>query len=285
LFAGPFAGEFGNELMLWQGFVRARKPAYESVHVLTYPGRDYLYEGCTVHHHDISLKQAGYGYGRITPSESKQIAQAKAGEIGLKDYDVFDPSLLCTQYHKKLFWRQEFRLFQEPPVTPELRDVAFHFRAVNKAGPDTTRNYLPSNAAKLVQLCRANGLSVICIGHPEFSLCPDGVEDFRSVDLQRTVAAMSSVRVVSGEISGPLHLANLCGKPTVFFADGQWRIDYCLRWNPFRVPQYTAADDTMQPAPERVFKALVDALQDLRVRSGNDTRPVYTFPAQPIANY
>ncbi len=40
LFAGPYAGEFGYELMQWQAFVRARRPAYEQVHVLTYPGRD-----------------------------------------------------------------------------------------------------------------------------------------------------------------------------------------------------------------------------------------------------
>ena len=58
LFAGPYAGEFGYELMQWQGFVRARRAAYEQVHVLTYPGRDYLYEGCQVHHHDIDFKRA-----------------------------------------------------------------------------------------------------------------------------------------------------------------------------------------------------------------------------------
>ena len=285
LFAGPFAGEFGNELMQWQGFVRARRSHYESVHVLTYPGRDYLYEGCQVHHHDINLKQAGYGYGRLTPAGAQAMARAKAAEIGLQDYDIFEPSLLCSQHHKKLFWRQEFKVFQEPPLTPEVRDIAFHFRALKKEGPDNTRNYLPTQAEKLVQLCREHGFTMICIGHPDYSICPAGVEDFRSVDLRRTIAAISSVRVISGEISGPLHLANLCGQPTVFFADGQWRISYCRRWNPFQVPQYVAADDTMQPAPERVFQALVGALQDLRQRTENFSKPCYTLPAQPIANF
>ena len=285
LFAGPFVGEFGNELMQWQGFVRERKKVYASVHVLTYPGRDYLYEGCQVHHHDISLKNAGYGYGRLSPAEARAMARAKAAQIGLKDYDIFEPSLLCTQHHKKIFWKQDFRLFQEPPLTPQICDVAFHFRAVNKLGPDNTRNYLPAHAEKLVELCRAQGLSMICIGHPEFSICPAGVQDFRSVDLQRTIAAMCSVRVIAGEISGPLHLANLCGQPTVFFADGQWRISYCRRWNPFRVPQYVAADDTMQPEPERVLRALLDALRDLRARTENFSKPCYTLPAQPIANF
>jgi hypothetical protein len=73
LFAGPYVGEFGYELMQWQGFVRARRAAYEEVHVLTYPGRDYLYEGCQVHYHNIDLKSAGYWRcGRwLTPKPRK----------------------------------------------------------------------------------------------------------------------------------------------------------------------------------------------------------------------
>src|SRR5437879_4401140 len=90
LFAGPYAGEFGYELMQWQGFVRARRRCYEQVHVLTYPGRDYLYEGCAVHYHNIDLKQAGYWYGRLSPARAQEMARTKANEIGLKDYDIFD---------------------------------------------------------------------------------------------------------------------------------------------------------------------------------------------------
>src|SRR5690242_12248737 len=67
LFAGPYAGEFGPELMQWQGYVRGRRRYYDQVHVLTYPGREYLYEGCQVHFHDIDLKNAGYWYGRLSP--------------------------------------------------------------------------------------------------------------------------------------------------------------------------------------------------------------------------
>ncbi|MGH7994668.1 MAG: hypothetical protein ACREDQ_14190, partial [Limisphaerales bacterium] len=153
LFAGPFAGEFGYELMQWQGFVRARKPVYKSVHVLTYPGRDYLYEGCTVHHHNFNLKQAGYGYGRLGPGQARAMARAKAAEIGLRDYDVFEPSLLCTRHHKMFFWRQDFRLLDEPPMGGRIHDVAFHFRAVEKEGPDHAKNYNPSLADELAALC------------------------------------------------------------------------------------------------------------------------------------
>jgi hypothetical protein len=81
-----------------------------------------------------------------------------------------------------------------------------------------------------------------------------------------------------------MHLANLCGKPTILWAQHQWRINYSLRWNPFRVPIYVAANDTCQPEPARVCQAILDALQDLRRRTADFSRPCYTLPAQPIAN-
>jgi hypothetical protein len=284
LFAGPFAGEFGYELMQWQAFVRARKPHYEQVHILTYPGRDYLYEGCTVHHHDIDLKTAGYWYGRFGPAEMRRMAEAKAAEIGLKDYDIFNPSLLCTRYHKMVFWRQDFRLLDEPPMDGRIRDVAFHFRAVDKEGPDRAKNYNQNLAEELVRLCVQQGLSVVCVGHPNYAFCPPGCDDQRRVDLGESVSAICSARVLAGENSGATHLANLCGRPTILWAENQWRIDYSLRWNPFRVPIYIAANDTCQPEPGRLAKAIFDSLNDLKTRTDGYRKPCYTLPAQPISN-
>src|SRR5262245_36672197 len=85
LLAGPLVGEFAYEVMEGQGFVRARRTYYKDVHVYTYPGRDYLYEGCRIHHHDIQLKQAGYMYGKLNRIQALSMAEAKATEIGLKD--------------------------------------------------------------------------------------------------------------------------------------------------------------------------------------------------------
>lgn len=276
-------GEFGYELMQWQGYVRARKPHYREVHVLTYPGRDYLYEGCQVHYHDVDLRTAGYQYGTMLPRERRAMATRFAEKIGLKDYDIFDTSRLCTRYHKMLFWRQDFRRLRENPLEGGPRDVAFHFRAINKEGPDRTRNYRRESAEELVELGRQAGWRMMCIGHPDYSFCPEGVEDQRKLDLRESVAALCSVRLLAGELSGPFHLANLCGVPTAFFADGQWRIDNCLGWNPFRVPLYVIANDTMQPPAPLVFQKIQEALAELRVRTGGFTQPAYSTPAQKIS--
>jgi len=205
-------------------------------------------------------------------------------EIGLKDYDIFNPSLLCTRYHKILFWKQEFRLLDEPPIDGRIRDVAFHFRAVDKEGPDRAKNYNQNLAEELVRLCVQQGLSVVCVGHPQYAFCPQGCDDQRRVDLRESVAAICTARVLAGENSGATHLANLCGRPTILWAENQWRIDFSLRWNPFRVPIYIAANDTCQPEPGRVAKAILDALADLKTRTNNYRKPCYTLPAQPIVN-
>jgi len=270
--------------MQWQGFIRARRPYYNDVHVLTYPGRDYLYEGCRVHHHDIDLKSAGYRYGTLSPNRCRDMANRKAREIGLTDYDIFSTSLVCTRYHKAL-WKQDFRLFAEPPLNTTPYAVVFHFRAVQKEGPDIYKNYPSAAADELVKRCLDQGLAIACIGHPNYSYCPPGCEDHRSIELRGTVAAISSAHAVAGENSGPMHLANLCGKPTILWAKDQWRIDYSLRWNPFRVPIYVAANNSSQPRPELVCKTILDALDDLRRKSDGFEIPLYTLPAQSIARY
>lgn len=284
LFAGPFAGEFGWELMQWQGFVRARRSHYQETHVLTYPGRDYLYEDCRVHHHDIDLKTAGYGYGLLSPTMGRRMATQKAEELGLVDYDLFNPSLLCTRYHKTL-WGQKFRLLTEPPITTVSYDVLFHFRALSKTGPDQAKNYPPELARDLARRCLGGGLRIGCIGHPAYAYRPQECDDHRSEDLRVTVAAICSAHTVAGENSGPMHLANLCGKPTILWAQDQWRIDYSVRWNPFSVPLYIAAANSFQPRAEQLFEKIQVALQDLRQKSNDFTRPVYSLPAREIASY
>lgn len=283
LIAGPYAGEFGYELMQWQGYVRARHHYYREVHVITYPGRGYLYEGCVVHHHDIPLHKAGYQYGALGPGAEQGMAAEKAREIGLADYDVFSPALLCTKYHRRLF-KQDFRLFQEPAPDLHVHEVAFHFRAVEKAG-DHAKNYPREFADKLVEMCRARGWSPVCIGHPDYSMCVQGCQDRRHVELRETVAAICGARIVAGANSGPMHLANLCGKPTLIWAFAQRSIDYSLRWNPFRVPIFVAANDSHAPEPKRVAEALAGAMEQLRHTTSDFTKPAYRLPAVRIPCY
>jgi hypothetical protein len=98
------------------------------------------------------------------------------------------------------------------------------------------------------------------------------------------VAAVSAARAGVGEASGGMHLINACGRPSIIWGDGQWRVAPALRWNPFRVPIYVVTNAHWQPTPETVCEAVVRALKDMRERTADFSRPIYQLPAQPIAN-
>lgn len=273
LVAGPFAGEFGHELMDWQAWVRAQVGRYDEVHVITYPGREALYPGCHVHTHDIALEKAGYRYGRMTPLQWEEMARAKAQELGLKNYDVLTALHLCTRYHKRYLLPAKFELLRASSPPGRFYDMAFHFRRVKKEGPDQTRNYDPDLCDQVAASCRQRGYSICCVGHPLYSYCPAGVDDLRSEDLQSSINAISSVRLLAGELSGPMHLAQLCGVPILIWADGQWRIDTCKSWNVFHVPIFVVANDTHRPEPDLVCEAIDRAMGELRQQSGPSTKP------------
>jgi hypothetical protein len=278
LVAGPYMGEFGHELMEWQAWVRAQVPRYWEVHVITFPGREALYPGCIVHTHDVPLEKAGYRHGRCTPLELKTMARAKADELGLKNYDILTAQHLCTRYHQKYILPARYELLRTDPLEGRYRDIAFHFRWVKKEGPDQTRNYPTDLCDQVAALCVKQGHSICCIGHPRYSYCPPGVEDLRSEDLQASLRAISSARLVAGELSGPMHLAQLCGIPILIWADGQWRLDNSESWNVFRVPTYIVANDTHRPDTTRVAEVIDRALLDLRQRTANFSKPSYTLP-------
>lgn len=278
LVAGPYVGEFGHELMDWQPWVRAQVGRYEQVHVITYPGRDYLYPGCTVHHHGVALETAGYKHGKFSPSQLAAMAHQKAAELGLKNYDLMTALNICTRQHQRHLLPAKFELLGQAPAAGEMRDVAFHFRQVNKAGPDQTRNYPRENCDRLVEFCRAHHLSFFCIGHPRYAYCPPGVEDRRTEDLAASVAAIRSARLLAGELSGPMHLAQLSGTAILIWAPGQWRLDNCEAWNVFQVPTYVVSNAVRPPEPEVVGQKIVAALADLRQRTADFSRPAYTLP-------
>ena len=185
---------------------------------------------------------------------------------------------ICTRYHQRFFLPSKFELLGQPPVAGEIRDVAFHFRQVKKEGPDHSRNYPLELCDRVVEYCRARNLDFFCIGHPRYSYCPAGVEDRRTEDLAASVAAIRSARLLAGELSGPMHLAQLSGTAILIWAPGQWRLDNCERWNVFKVPAYIVTNEVRHPEPERVGEKIIAALADLRRRTDNFSKPACTLP-------
>jgi len=263
LIVGPYVGEFGHEIMDFQSYVRWFRRRYREVHVITYPGREPLYRGCVVHSHDYDLRTAGYLYGRRTHQEIRAHARAFARDQRLENCDFFSTVHLCTRWHRRLLFRQEHEVIAPlRPAKPNGK-VVFHFRNIDKAGPDKTRNFRMELAEEVCKLCRQRGIEVACIGHPKYAACPEGGEDCRTDDLEKTVAELAACELVVGELSGPLHLAAYCGKPIVIWAPGKTRIGNAYRRNPFKAKVFVVRDDTTNPSPSEVLDAVQKALSAL----------------------
>jgi hypothetical protein len=264
LIVGPYVGEFGHEIMDFQSFVRWLGRKYRQVHVITFPGRDPLYRDFLLHPHDFDLRTAGYVYGRISHAEIKQYAQTFAQQRGIVGYDHFSTAHLRTRWHRRLALGQAHEIIR--PLRPALQDrrILFHFRQIDKQGPDKSRNFRPELAEEVCRLCREAGFEIACIGHPRYALCPDGCQDCRTEDLEATVAVIAACQMVVGELSGPLHLAAYCAKPIAIWAPDPWRIEGATRRNPFNVKMFIVRDNTTNPAPTEVLSTIKHAIAAIR---------------------
>lgn len=266
LVVGPYAGEFGIEIIKFQGFVRALAPKYEKVYVITYPGREPMYSGdnITVHTHDFDLTTAGYWYGKRSFAELNEVATQFARTQGLEEFDVFNTNLLCTGLHRRMLWAQKHKPFKPSSKHGQLEcDLVFHFRAIDKAGPDASRNYRSELAESLARSCVEKGWHCVCIGHPDYSLCFDGCEDRRTETLAETIAVLCSGKMLVGELSGPVHLAIYCDRPVVSWAPEPHRMQYARAHNPFHVKIQCVSETTTNPPPEQVVRTISECLAEL----------------------
>jgi len=259
LIAGPYMGEFGWELMEWQGYIRKLRQRYERTIVISYPPSEYLYEECEFAPHGASLRDSGFAYGD-TPIEAQlRIVEDVARERGVDHYDSLAP-LKLHRWLKLLIGGQDFRRLREPAEPEDIFDVAFHFRAFVRADGDF-KNYPLSDAQRVIDGCRAQGLRVACIGHPDLSIAPPPAEDRRSTDLRVAVRIISNARLMAGGSSAPMHLASLCATPMAVWTGPPFNADrYRTTWNPHRSPVTVVSEFTFRPSADAVISAVFAAL-------------------------
>jgi hypothetical protein len=274
LVAGPYAGEFGYELR-FQDWVRALRSRYKKVYVITYPGREILYPGCEVRVHDIRLENAGYGVtGRYSPAVHRSIAGNAMPEIKPYLYDWFTPYHVKTGILDPLVWSGTPVPITAPFTRDDETDLLLHFRGMTKQGWDKRPNFEGRHADALWSACRELGLKCACIGHPVYAYCPPGALDFRSDNLAETVRKICATKLVVGQQSGGVHLANYCGKPTLIWASKPNVIAAGLKLNPLGVPIYVVSDATWLPPVEAIVAELKKRLPTIQTRDACAAPPI-----------
>jgi len=258
LVAGPYVGELGWELMEWSGYVRKLSTTYRRTIAISYEGNAWLYEPCEYYAHSATLADSGYGYGSLPRAQINTILNNCATAFKIKSFDWFFPEHL-NAISKQLIGGQ---LFWAPFEQKRrcIYDVAFHFRNIRRSDLES-KNYPIEFAYELIERCKNNGISVCCIGHRNYSLCPDNCTDFRTNELSETRAVLRSVMIVAGGSSGPMHLASLCGLAVVVWCTEGIVDRYISTWNPHQSPVFVVSEKTFQPTPVEVFYKINEALK------------------------
>jgi len=256
LFAGPWVGEFGWELMHWQGFLRKLAPRYSKVVVSCRAGQEALYADFA---HDFVLHdiRGTADCNRLlrvdNPSELRRVlALVPTGA------DLLRP--LGAQPHQ----RQVFRRFGERKPGSST-DILIHPRG---RGHGSDRNWSRDNWEKLLSILSPLGLRVGCIGLRSATQELSGnFADFRDLPLADTFDLMASTGLVVGPSSGPMHLASLCGTPHLVWTDRARyarglvnRVKYERTWNPLGTPVVVLDEWGFQPSPDLVAREVVRIL-------------------------
>jgi ADP-heptose:LPS heptosyltransferase len=256
LFAGPWVGEFGWELINWQPFLRKLSHRYQKVIVCCRQGNEAMYEDFAHDFlfHDIKgIFECNKALSIESPEEVERI------------YSTIPPK---ADHLPSIGWqpskRKEFIKFGK--TTSALgTDIIFHPRG-RRYGLD--RNWKREKWNVLIERLNRHGLQIGCIGLKDETLDVVGnFFDFRDSPLKKVMDLIASTQLVIGPSSGPMHLSSLCGSPHLVWTDKERfargktnRFKYEKWWNPFDTPAFVLDEYGFDPPVDPVEKNIIDLL-------------------------
>lgn len=257
LFAGPWIGEFGWELINWQPFLRKLSHLYKNVIVSCRQGKEALYEDFAQDFlfHDINgISECNMMRNIQNPEEVERLYSSIPPQADHLPSIGWQPSK-----------RKEF--IKLGKFTPSLAtDILFHPRG-RRFGAE--RNWKKGKWNVLIERLSRHGLRIGCIGLKHETIDIVGkFFDFRDSPLKKDINLIASTQLVIGPSSGPMHLASLCQTPHLVWTDKEKfargktnRFKYEKWWNPFNTPAFILDDYGFDPPVDRVEKNIIDLIR------------------------
>lgn len=240
VFFGPWVGEFGWELMSWQGFCRATAKLieYDKVYVSSFPDMGYLYQDFADEFIPHDYPNRKLDFENIDDVEFELPTDVDIHFKPIKRYKLVDQHFI--QYGTQL------------PIEDSV-DILIHARNIRIAH----KNYPEEKWEEIVSGIRGvlDTDSIASIGKaPDLHI--RNTYDLRGIPLSDLCDYMISSQVVVGGSSGIMHLATLCNTPIVVWGDRRTYFNESLEtryrktWNPFGSEVHFLYDDKWQPDPQ-----------------------------------
>jgi len=254
---GPFVGEFGWELMHWQGYARtvATENSYDEVIVIARESSEFLYR-------DFYTKFISHG---ITGATDCDLCNGRNYNILLDKYkqpgDVLFPSkrFLPDREPDITEWpfsRQTFIKFGTK-IKDEY-DILIHARNTDKCN-SKYRNWPDDKWIKLHNLLVKN-YSIGYIGINDDRVF--GENNLKDIPLDRLSNIMAGSRLYIGTSSGPAHFASLCGLPHIILSPSCNIGRYGSDWNPFNTPNKVTCINDWNPPVDLVYNLTTHYLKN-----------------------
>jgi hypothetical protein len=233
LLAGPWVGEFGWELILWQGYIRKLSEKYEKTIIITRKSNEYLYKDFA--NEIISFEpDGGYSdcWNRINMKNSyEHIIKNIKYTHHIKPVDAYkyiNYQFTCSDENAISHMNNTQKFIKYTEKSDKYFDIIIHSRNRNLS---SCRNWNIENWTKLIQSLPKD-LNIACVGLKKDSSYIEGTKDMRDISMKELVGLINNTKLVVGESSGILHLSALCGTTRLVWDLEKNRNRYLINWNP-----------------------------------------------------
>ena len=280
IIAGPWLGEFGWELMRWQGIFRKLHDKGWSITMVSRLGNELLYADYIDEYipaRDLGFDESGQtdGWrinGKMPTLDNLMLKSRFSG------YRYMAPDTCMKIGVDPLGDGQRFITYGKNN-DEKFHDFLIHARSTNKGGSDV-RNWPEEKWCEVIQeLCviprytepKGYSYNAACIGSESGAMHFQGlggVYDYRGQSMENLIDMISHAKLVVGPSSGPMHLASLCGTPHIVWTDkkfwgscnGTNRERYEKNWNPKGTKAYVIDEYDWQPPTEIVIAKIKEVL-------------------------
>ena len=242
-----FAGEFGWELFVWQGYLRFLAQQGHQLFIACEQGRELLYLDFATEMQtckrlgsirDMWGNKNWESYHPERPSGNCLFLQKAFDGDNVETFTLLRNNTYQTRnwsvVGSTFFKKQKLIPFvDDSPPDEYLFDILIHARNLYKYNTQY-RNWKLVDLENFVNEVTKLGYKIAFVGLKSESISIAGIPNYQDIPLSRLAQIMKRSRMIVGPLSGIMHFATLCKLPQVSWvtkAEHKQRLEQT--WNPF----------------------------------------------------
>jgi len=260
LLCGPWQGEFGWEICMWQPHLRyiSQTEKYNKIIISTQPTHEILYEDFAdgfIYNkrgrNSDGWKNRDVDFCYFPQSVLTEVKRKHKGYT----IQVYSPNDDSTSENSPKTYIRYGRKESKPKY-----DILFHARWTNKCNSGD-RNWPLKKWEEVSNHFKRMGLRMASVGLKSSSKYIAHTDYLMNMDLRDMVDIMVNSRLIIGPSSGPLHLASFCGCPQLVWTNNKFwksingtnRKRWKHSWNPFQTKVSVIDNCNWQPRAKDVI--------------------------------